>query len=47
MNALCWLAEIDIIIRDITDKTRQMEVHENYEITAKGEDEGGRMVKLG
>ena len=43
MNALYWLAKIDIIIRDITDKIQQMALCSNYEITAnvaKGEEEG-------
>jgi hypothetical protein len=34
MNSLCWLAENDIIIRDITDKIQQMTVRGNREITA-------------
>lgn len=33
MNALCWLTENDIIIRDIIDKIHQMAAWGNYEIT--------------
>jgi hypothetical protein len=34
LNALHWLAENDIIIRDVTDKIHQIPVHENNEFMA-------------
>lgn len=34
MNASCWLAENDIIIRDKIDKIQQMANHWYYKITA-------------
>lgn len=41
LNALlCWLAENDIIIREVTDKIQQMALRGNYKTTAnktKGE----------
>ena len=34
MNALCWLVENDIDIRDIADQIQQMALSGNHKITA-------------
>ena len=49
-DALCYMAENDIIIRDITGKILLMALYENYERlanAAKGEQEGKRIATLG
>ena len=49
LNALCWLAENDIIIREVTDKIQHMALRGNYKTTAKktkGEEDSRQFVTL-